>query len=459
MIFRIYPEKKAKSFVGGLIIFSYFISPLDGLGANYFGRIMTGGYSSLETSKVPNDSSTSNNAATLSARFYLNVYDLTPKKMGVTVDLRDKNDYFEKLDQQLLQLRPGNNFQVYQLNAHLLNNEDLVYATIGRFSMLDVGGEFVDGGEVGIRWSPVLRSSIFGGLEPKRYDQTYLTFNSNSRVFGTYAVYQPVSGTWQKRTSWSTAVVGENVESHLDRLFWYNNFIYQWDRSNQIFGIAYFDFTPSFYLQFGLLSYFQQITDNFSSRLNLTGIDVIEYARRQGVLETLPSSPYREAALNLRSTMSRGAFFENNFIYGARQADHLIRAEYTAGPSFYSLMDNHLSLGGVVGVRRNFIANEALSQFKIAYFSRDWELELNVNYVLSVNNFAATYHKWINDLSVMHFFTRDFMGALSFQEAHDENVQIWSGYFRLNYLFGQREVVRFHENDAPPLSQTPVLRM
>jgi len=345
------------------------------------------------------------------------------------------------------------------MNVRLNNSDGMLYGALGRFSLQEAGGVFSDGAEIGFRWTPNWRTSFFGGLEPKRFGQTYVGFNSDSSVLGTYTTYQLKSPSLSKNLYWSTALVGQNVQGNMDRLYWYNNTIYQWSAPNQVVAMVYLDFVPRLNIQSALISAHQDLSTTWATNLSLTAVDVIEYMRIQGVLQTLASSPYREAALNIRAQMYSGGFFDTNLVYGARTTDSLVNADISVGPSFYRLFDGHASFRTLLGARRHFDGNEAYTRVVGSYFSKSWEFNLSANFALNVQSYGSTRHKWINDLSATRFFSTDFLAVVSLQEAHDETVQIWSGLFRLSYIFGQKATAPIRDTAPRPQPPLPAGRL
>ena len=254
---------------------------LDLHAANYFGRVTLGGYVATEKFVDPSDGSTSNNFAIVSSRIYTRVSEMTPRKFELISDLRDKHDFFDKLDTERLQLKAANSPQVRQLSLKNTNEADPFMATLGRFPVPEAGAVNVDGGLIGLRWSRSLNTSLFGGLNPLRNDQSIMRFNRNSEVFGLNASFQPKSDSWTQSFFLNNAFVSQVVDGHTDRRFWYSNAFYQWDKNCQVLALLYLDFVPKVFVQTGFASWRQQMTSSLLSSLNFTSIDTIEYSRRQ----------------------------------------------------------------------------------------------------------------------------------------------------------------------------------
>ncbi len=421
---------------------------------------MAGGFISSETFSDSNDPNTTHNdGSVISSRLSAHLGELGQIGTEANVDLRDKNDFFEKLDRENLQLTPGNQAQVYQLNLRLPPRDIGFYGTVGRFNVSEAGGRFADGAEAGYRVNDFWKASVFGGLNPRTDDQTYVTFNSNATVMGAFATYQPSMSAFNRNTYWSGAVVSENTAGNFDRVYLYNNWIYSWSGANQIVALAFLDFVPRLEVQTALVSLHQDLGQLWSTDWGFTGVNVIEYSRRQGLLETLPSSAYQEGSVNFRRAIENGAFFDTNFVYGERSSDSLIRAEILAGPSFYQIVNEHFSLKTLVGARRNFISNDGYVRLGGSYFDRNWEIDLNFNYALSLQNDGPTLHQAIGEIAVMHYFSHALYASGSFETATDEIVSVWTGAFRISYLFGQSGIASMPSKAPPPAPPAPAGRL
>lgn len=410
---------------------------------------MTGSYLSQERFADPTDGSDANDFSTISSRLYLKVYDLGTSHVEVTTDVRDKHDFFDKFDAERLQLVSGNTLQVFQLNARFVNPRKAYFGTLGRFLVMEAGGVPVDGVEAGYRWSMALRSGFFGGLNPKRSDQTYFTYNPDSQIAGFYLTYQPKDLGWSRNTYISQALIAEPVQGHLDRFYLYQNFVYQWAASNQWVGALYLDFVPRVNVQNGFLNLTRELGKGAIWTGGILAIDSIEFSRRKGVLTRLSPSTYREFNSTLQLKMNSNWSLNSNLNYGARGADGLAYADFSAGPGTQVLFDPHVSGQASLGGRHNFNTNEVYFKIDLGYFSKVWEVGLNLQKALSVQNYGVTYHPFIGELSLARYFSKEFYSTVSIEEAVNERVTIWSGFFKFGYRFGSEDVAPLRDG-APP---------
>ena len=108
-------------------------------GSHYAGRLTSGGYLSQEKFVDTNDGSTRNDFFTLSNRLYFNAYDLGSSNYDFVSDLRDKHDFFDKLDKERLSLNSTNAFQLRQLSLSNPNENGRTFWTMGRFPVAPAG--------------------------------------------------------------------------------------------------------------------------------------------------------------------------------------------------------------------------------------------------------------------------------------------------------------------------------
>jgi len=101
-------SEKRRHLGEGIVLLSSLFLSQEAQAINYFGRIVLGNYLSSENFTSPIAGSTSNNAIDFSGRLYLKVYNISSEDFETVMDLRDKYDLFDKLDQQNLLLTPGN---------------------------------------------------------------------------------------------------------------------------------------------------------------------------------------------------------------------------------------------------------------------------------------------------------------------------------------------------------------
>ena len=183
--------------------------------------------------------------------------------------------------------------------------------------------------------------------------------------------------------------------------------------------------------------------------LNASAVDAIEYSRRRGVREILNPSVYKEGSLRVRYRQSEKLFWELSSLYGKRDADSLSRAEYTLGVTLPTVINNHFDIYGLLGSRRNFTSNDLLARAGLGWFSRQWELTWDEEYMVENQDGGSIYHPLTTELSIARTFADSLFATISVQDVRDERVQILAAYFRLTYRFGNKEISPIRDG-APP---------
>jgi hypothetical protein len=139
----------------------------------------------------------------------------------------------------------------------------------------------------------------------------------------------------------------------------------------------------------------------------------------------------------------------SSLTYGERGADGLNFGEFSFGPSSQALFDSKVSAQVLLGGRHNFNTNDGFLRLDLGYYSRVWEIGLAMQKALSVQSYGVIYHPFTGELSLARYFSRDIYGTLSLEEATNERVTIWSGFFKLGYRFGSDDIAPLRDG-APP---------
>jgi hypothetical protein len=414
----------------------------------YSGRATIGGYYSREHFSIESDGQYNNDFETFSSRLYTRFSDIGDDNVDLVFDLRDKHDFFEKLDAERLALKGNNTLQLRQLSLYRGAPASAWRGTLGRFPITDAGAVDLQGADAGLRWAEGFSSSVFGGWDTKLPDQTWVQFNPHAYAFGTYTVFQPPSNSWKRTFHAATAFVGKEVSKHLDRLYLYDFFLWEWNSPSRIMGMMYLDFRPRTYVQTGFLSYTQQISKSWQSFLQGSAIDAIEYSRRAGILQTLPSSPYKEATASLREEMNDNLALDYAGIYGYRTVDGRRLEEYSLGAHFNRIASKLVSGSVKLGGRKNFTSRDYFTKLSLGYYPKDFELNLDESFALQKEN-GTTYYPLISELSLAYFFSREVYGTVSYENAFSKIAKINSFFLYVGYRFGSKDVAPLRDG-APP---------
>ena len=118
-------------------------------------------YSSADLSGATND------VEIFSTRLNLDVDRINRKEDLFTLDLRDRYDFFGKVDSEILQLSAENTLQIREAAYKRPWENNRTFYSVGRFSLPSAGILANDGGEYGYRMSKRHRVAAFIGIAPE----------------------------------------------------------------------------------------------------------------------------------------------------------------------------------------------------------------------------------------------------------------------------------------------------
>lgn len=435
---------------GGITCIAVFLLlPLASHGAKVHGRMTLGGYTATERFTDATGGSDKNDFMVLSSRLFLKVTELGDAQWETVADLRDKQDFFDKLNKEQLQLDSSNQLQVRQLSLRAPPKDGKWSGTLGRFSIPEAGAVQIDGGLGEYYWSKDLRTGVLMGKNSRRNDQTYNQYNPNSNQYGLTTTYQSATRGWDKNFYLSHAFVRQAEGVEIDRSYLFQNMIYQWEENSRLITLLYLDFVPRTYVQTGNVLWQQSFSKSLATQLNILGIDVIEYSRRQGVREILSPSPYREVSAKLDYFTSPLTKIQISTMGGVRDADHLSKNETALAFEQNQFFNRNMDAFAKLGLRKNFTSNDQFTHLYVGYFSRKWESGIDLDYSIEKYNDGIIKHATTTELSLSNYLSKDLFSTLSVQRAADETVTIWTGFFKIGYRFGNQESPPIRDGASP----------
>lgn len=385
---------------------------------------------------------------TTSSRMYMKMSKLGLSNYETVIDIRDKHDFFDKLDQEKLELTDKNTLQVRQLVFNKPSGKR--FYSIGRFPVQEAGSAHTDGLRYGFHIGKRQTLAFFGGLNPKTVDQSALEFNSNTNTMGIYHTYDMKGNRfWDKNLYMSHAIVTQGVDGETDRQYIYHQLNYQWNRYDRFHSMAYLDFVPSSKIQTIYLGLSKRFAKKLFSHFSHRSIDAIEYSRRQGVREKLEPSPYSETQARLRFRSSSRRSFDVRFISGSRQSDGLSKQEISVGGHFLKWPSRHWDIGARLGNRDNFASQDTFVKVSAGYYSRKWEFTLDQTLLNETQDSGESYSPMITEISFSRYFSRSFYGTFYLQSSSDSRVAVFTTFFKLGYRFGTQEIPPVRDG-APP---------
>lgn len=417
---------------------------------NYYGRASFGSFTARERFENDTTGSDKNDYINALGRLYFTSQDSWLDNDEFSFDIRDRYSLFDKLNKEQLSLEERN---IFQVNKFYYGAEtEWGQWKLGRVPVKDAGGVFVDGvvleGSLTDEW----RLGALTGLNPKRSDQIYVQGNSESTIHGIYTTYQPSHLDWRKNLLVTQGLVSQQVKGEEDRRFYNQSITYQWSTDGQLIETLYVDFIPRTNVQTGSFTWLQDWIPNFSSRVNLLGVDVVEYSRRQGVRERLAASPYREQEVAFILGKRAPVSVEVGSIAGKRYSDQLTKTDTFAKVRTTRELFSRQLFELKLGSRKNFNSQDLYAQGSWSFYNRTWEFVLDVEQSREEYFKDITLHGKAISSNFIYLSSKNLYLSGELQYAGDERVNISTIFFRMNYRFGSTELPPLRDG-APPASR------
>ncbi len=423
--------------------------------ASYYGRLISGGFFSKEVFRS-SQLDRYNDVAILSERLYVNFDKILDTSHEFTVDLRDKNNFFDKLSNERRQLVAKNKLQLYQFNLHKSGLNEGVDYSLGRFSLSEAGSVFVDGLDMGFRKSLFglsTKFSLFYGLNPQLIDETEIKFKTDSKVYGGYFILEDKGKDWDSYLYSTTSLVRQQFKSEVDRFYFFNNTNFQNAKGENFSSILYLDLEPKIYIQNLWTTYVFDLKNKFKLRTSLSTIDTLHYVRIQDVRETLPSSRYHQTSFSLRSPSAYNQMsYETKLTLGLREVDKKNLAELKFGTYFPRIIKDEISGTLNVGAKKNFTSNDLILGGGFLHSNKFREISINQDFQLEKRRSEKLNLAFITEGSYTRFFDRSLFGLVSVQNTWDRNVSIFSILFKVSYRFGEGGQAPIRDG-SPPMGQ------
>ena len=437
-----------------LILIIYF-SPFTVFASKLFGRVTLGAVVIKEQYKTNDFGSDSNDSLFSSNRLFLKGTELFNDQWSSVLDARNTYDQFGKLNKEQLRLEAKNTFHFRQLSFGNIESRSQFRTNLGRFSLNEAGGVYVDGLQLDCsKCVSVLNSGIFTGYNPKSPEKTELEFNDKATQVGGYITYKSSESNWDTYSYISHAFVQQKYFEQIERKYLFQQINYQWDEFSRWNSTVFLDFYsqnwPSSKIQTMSLFYQQEFSSQLDMELNYIKIDALEYQRKQSVLENLPSSPFSESGIQINLRQSTGTVYSLSYSKGLRELDQLSLETYKLGLELTGILNSSIDLRLFAGAKNNFTSADTFIRGNVGYFSKNWEITLDQTIEQAkYKDTSETSNQYITELGATSFFGKTVFVTTSFQRASDNKVDILSLFFKLGYRFGFAETAPIRDGSAP----------
>lgn len=449
----------------------YFIPATLGA-SHYHGRLNLGVFASKEKFAQESGGSSSNDSLLYSARFFLNVSDISSAGLESVVDIRDKYDVFGHLNEKDYTLEPQNEYQARQLAIKYPNSEGSVYATAGRFPAMDAGVNYIDGGELGFRIGENLRLGGFGGYDPAAANAYGLTFSRENKIAGAYGVLQSSGFKLTKNFYSATALISQEnsigaqesaeisggtatpataptTEKTQTIQYFYNNTAFQFLGINYLSFVLYYDVKPEKLLRHIWLSDQSELFSWLTLLLSYTKVD---YKDPQIAFSTLSQehSKVEDYSGRLKFKISRNYAVHLRGMQGKRFLDDKKKSDYALGLTSQAFLSHLVGLNVYAGNRQHYTYKEQYLFYELGYFSKSWEIMFNQECANKTWESGQSSKPVLSELGFSSFWSKTLFSTLAIQHQKDVEVSILSALLRIGYRFGTREIPPIRDG-APPM--------
>jgi hypothetical protein len=417
------------------LIFTIILFSHNSFAEKYHGRFTLGSFVAKETFTTQTAGISSNDFNIISSRFYIHISDIGKSKHIFVADIRDKHDFFNKLDKEQLELTSDNQLQFRQFYITKPSSRNKFNYKLGRFSVTEAGSIYLDGAQAGLQAFDHLNFTLFAGLNPKQQIEGHLEFETKAINKGASAVYFKRRKRYGGYYFMANSVVEQTYDGEIDRRFLFHNSIIQSDHYHRFTSLLYFDFAPSVKIQNLWLHYWHRMKNHFSYSISANRVDVIEYIRRSGIRETLPGSIYDHFKIKIKYKKKKGVTTQYLLSHGMRQVDGLTKSIAQIGWTFNRFMKKRMNAYLHLGYKKNFVTNDIFSKIGLGYFSKDWEYSIDQEIILEDRQ-GVSRLPTITELIASYSYSREIFTSFSLQYARDGQANILSTFIKFSYRFG-----------------------
>ena len=418
----------------------------------YHGSLLSGGYLAREDISGESDLISDNDRAVFSSRAFLDVTRIASRQYQFTADLRDKHDFFDKIDTQRLQLSGKNTPRLRQLVLRDPGISQSLYWSAGRFLPAENNVIYNDGLEGGIRLSANHKVGVFAGYRPKINEERAANLGSNAYQTGIYHVYQNDASSWDEGKYLSNMLV--YAPQYFDdqptpTMAFINQGFLHLGADNRLLTYLNIQGTPDVRVEDAKLEFDKRFNPKLSTRFIASRIDLIEYRNQRDILERLPPSAYSQAKIAGQYRLNEIIRLDGNLLAGQREGDRLRKYEVSGGANFTKLAAGHIAIGAHMGARRGFISRDLFAASTISWFTDKWLIDGALRVTRQQRDSGVIRNQYIIGSNLGLYATRSLLATAGAELAKDENITIVSGLLTIGYRFGSRELTPLRDV-APP---------
>lgn len=437
--------KAQPQFIRLKLVFIFFLLYLEqtSYAVEYKGQFRTGGYSSEV--KLLNDQASlgNNNASIISNRLNMTIFQFNDKQDEISLDFRDRYDFFGRRDRELLELTEENTLEIRELAYRRPWQRHRLYFTAGRFVPKEAGLLTNDGGHVGYRLTREHRLGLFAGIAdqsivtPPTLQPTNKSFSGNQA--GAYWVYDK-NDVRSPTSIYMTNAVAQGPSFDLielvDRVYFYHLSLLQLGANHRVSNHINFDLTPEAQLRQAYISY-----NYYSSQYRFTSyynrVSPEENRVQKDIQDSLAPSTVDSIFLSLIHRLTPLFSLEYRAQLAQREADGKQQQILALGSRYLGLARGRLALGGLLGIRNNFQSNDQFLDLKLDYYQQKWSAHLEQGFAnKNYEDNGPELFEIRSTAELAFYFGERLRGSAAFSQAKNEQAEITTVFLMIGYYFG-----------------------
>lgn len=409
--------------------------------AEYSGSARIGGVSSKVD--FPGDiQGETNDIQVLSSRLKMDVDGLTRKDDYISVDARDRYDFFGKSQSEIQSLEAENTLQVREAAYKRPWERNRSFFEIGRFSVSEAGIIANDGGSYGYRFTKNLRLVGFLGLAAEDI-VTPASINPDVRGFdgnqgGAFLVYEKKGGMDGTSTYMTNSVAQApsfELNEFINRVFFFHQGVFNLGLKHRISTLIDTDLAPSSNLRRGFLTY-AYYSARHRVRITANRITAEDYRINREIRDELEPSTLTAARLTYQYRINKS--LQSRVFYGnaKRSIDGLSSQHYYVGISYNGLLKKRLSLALRYGIKDDFLSDDTYIYTQASYYSKSWDFLVSYTQEQEKSDSGEEFNPSTIGTELGFYLSDKTRGSLGYSQSSAEDRSISSFMFMIGYRFG-----------------------
>ena len=411
---------------------------------DYRGHVRFGGYQSSVTLNNDTSGLGTNDASIASTRLDLDLTRLNRNRDEIGIEIRDKYDFFGKSNNEILQLEAENNLDLRELRYERPWENNRLYFSLGRFPLPEANIFTHDGAEAGYRLTRNHRIGVFGGIAneevftPAYLEPDYQGYNGIQA--GAYSLYENNRQGRSASTYMSNAIAqGPTVEllDVVNKVYYFHLGNFNLSESHRLRTQANLDIQPSSSLRRAYLGY-QYFSRAFRVSTYLSRISPEDYRLKKEIRDALTASTLDSLGAKVLHRLSGSLSLEYSASTARRSEDSLDRTELTAGARYRGLLRGRLAVGGLFGLRDNYLSDDNYLRATLDYYSQliyisSYFQMFNEDYAIGTKLNGTTIYGELG-----FYLSEMFRGSMAYTQSQDQQSSIQSFFLMIGYTFGEQ---------------------